>query len=335
MKSLKIHLPIGQVLFQSIAWLTLFCVVIELFARASFGGDIFRYESYGSSHPNFDPQVIRIKAREIQDGQIDCIFLGDSQILYGVDPSTVEQAYFKETGKSIRCQNFGLGGLKPSTSRAMASILIKNFHPSLIVYGTDMFDYTASYIASDQSIMSSPWVKYQLGDFSIDGWLIEYSNSYRYYLGLDRYLLNGDVLADDIGPDGRSLKFADKTKLSQQEQMDYFSSLMNKPEITGDQWGGLHDLLIMNSDKVKIIVVETPVNPIFFTLEKYSYNSKIYPDFRNILENETAQVNTGLWLTQTTVQIPEDGWYDIVHLNQTGTLYFSRLLGEFLAEQAP
>ena len=330
MKLLRVKLPVGQVLLQSIIWLSLFCIVVELFARTSVGRNFFQYQSYGSSHPHFDPQVIRIKARAVQNGHIDCIFLGDSQILHGVDPSIVEQAYFEQTGRSIKCQNFGLGGLKPITASALTRLLIRNFQPSIIIYGTDLFDYTASLGGSDASIMTSPWVKYQLGAFSIDGWLIENWNSYRYYLGVDRYLLNGDENAAHIEPNGHSLKFAEKANLSQQEQIDYFDSILDRPEITEEQLNGFRGLLSLSTSEVKIIVIETPVNSTFFTLKQFSYNRKIYPDFRNILENETAHAGSELWLTQNTVQIPNDGWYDLVHLNQKGTLYFSRLLGEYL-----
>ena len=331
MKSLKIKLPVGQVFFQAVLWLLVFCVAIEAFARTSAGRDFFQYESYGSSHPHFDPQVIRIKAREVQDGQIDCIILGDSQVLYGIDPTIVEQAYFDSTGNTIHCQNFGLGGLKPITAYPLAKLLIKNFHPAIIVFGTDLFDYTAVQAGSDSSIMSSPWVKYQLDDFSVDGWLIENSNSYRFYLGADRYLLNGEENADHIGLNGHSLKFSEKTNMSQQEQVDYFDSLLDRPEITGEQLDGLHELLALYSAETKIVLFETPVDPIFFTLQKFAYNRKVYPDFRNMLENEAAYVNTDLWLTQESIQIPMDGWYDIVHFNKVGSEYFSRLLGEHLS----
>lgn len=330
MKSLKIKLPVGQVLSQAVVWLLVFCVAIEAFARTSIGGNFFKYESYGSAHPHFDAQIIRIKEREAQDGRIDCIILGDSQILYGIDPAMVEQSYFEKTGKALRCQIFGLGGLKPITAYPLTKILIKNFHPSIIVFGTDLFDYTSVQAGSDASIMSSPWVKYQLGDFSFDGWLIENSSAYRHYLGADRYVFNAEEKPDYIGSNGHSLKFSEKTNMTEQEQVDYFDSLLDRPEITGDQLDGLHELLALNSDETKIIIVETPVNPVFFTLKKFAYNRKVYPDFRNMLENEAAFVNTDLWLTQETVQIPANGWYDIVHLNKIGGEYFSRLLGEHL-----
>ncbi len=318
-------------MFQSVIWLLFICIALEAFARTPAGGNFFKYESYGSSHPHFDPQVIRIKARKAQDGQIDCIILGDSQVLYGVDPSIVEQAYLEKTGQTLRCQNFGLGGLKPITAYPLAKLLIENFHPSIILFGTDLFDYTSVQAGSDASIMSSPWVKYQLGDFSIDGWLIENWNSYRYYLGMDRYLLNGEENANHIEANGHSLKFSAKTNMTQQEQVDYFDNLLDRPEITGEQLDGLHKLLALNSAETKIVLFETPVNPIFFTLKKFAYNRKVYPDFRNMLENEAAYVSTDLWLTQESLQIPEDDWYDIVHLNKPGTLYFSRLLGEHLS----
>jgi hypothetical protein len=119
--------------------------------------------------------------------------------------------------------------------------------------------------------------------------------------------------------------------MTQQEQVDYFDSLLDRPEITGEQLDGLHNLLSLNTNETKVIIVETPVDPIFFTLKQFAYNRKVYPDFKNMLENEAAYANTDLWLTQETLQIPADGWYDIVHFNKIGTMYFSRLLGERLS----
>jgi hypothetical protein len=332
MKSLKLTLPIGQVLFQSIAWLLLFCGSVELFSRTPAGRSFFHYESYGSAHPHFDTQIIRIKDRVAQEGHIDCIFLGDSQILHGIDPAIVEKTYFEKTGSSIKCQNFGLGGLKPHSTGEISRILIKNFSPSVIIYGTDLFDYANTFDGSGTSIMSSPWSRYQLGEFSIDGWLIENSNSYRYYLGIDRFFPDEDENIIFVEPNGHSTKFSEISSRTQAEQFEYFSNIITRnPKITEQELLGLRDLLSL-ADQVKIIVIETPLHPAYFDREIFPYNARFYPHFTNILANETSQADAELWLTQETFQAPPDGWFDVVHLNKIGAASFSRSLGEYLAD---
>ena len=66
MNTLKINYPLGQVLFQSLLWLCLFCVAIEVFARTPIAGTIFHYQSFVSSHAHFEKQIIWIYAREAQ-----------------------------------------------------------------------------------------------------------------------------------------------------------------------------------------------------------------------------------------------------------------------------
>ena len=100
-------------------------------------------------------------------------------------------------------------------------------------------------------------------------------------------------------------------------------------EITVRQMNGLRDLLSLNSSQVKVVVVETPINPSIYLSKRKVRN--LYPQFKNMLVFLTAQANADLWFTQTTVNIPKDDWRDIVHLNEKGSIYFSSLLGNYLA----
>ena len=333
MKTLKINLPLGQVLLQSLLWLCLFCVAIEVFARTPIAGTIFHYQSYGSSHPHFETQIISIKAREAQYGHIDCIFLGNSQVLYGIDPSVVEQVYLEKTGRSIRCQNFGLGGLTPISAAPLAELLIKNFHPSIIVFGTGLWDYSSSSAtATKASIMSSPWVRYELGTFSIDGWFYENSYSYRTIFGMDRYLNNPNRENAHIDANGHAT-YSGHTDLTVTEQLEYFETLAKRPDITQPERDGLRDLLSLNSSEVKIIVIETPSDPAFYSVKRKART--LYPQFEKMLHIQTSLANSNLWLTQHSADIPTEDWYDLLHLNESGSVYFSRLLGEYLASIDP
>src|SRR5689334_13369684 len=112
MKSLRIKLPIGQLALQALGWSLSFFLLMETLARTSIVKNLHLYESYGSSHPQFDTQIAKIKSKFDQDKHIDCIFLGNSQTSTGIDPAIVEETYFKETGTVTHCHNFGLTGLE-------------------------------------------------------------------------------------------------------------------------------------------------------------------------------------------------------------------------------
>jgi hypothetical protein len=326
MKTLKLAPPFGNLFSRSLIYLVIFCIFLELLARIPSLGNILPNESYGTSHPHFETQLIRLKEREKNEGHIDCIFLGNSQVLYGINPVVVEQTYFEKTNRSIRCQNFGLGGLKPSAAEGIARLLIKNFHPSIIIFGTGLWDYSAE--QEDTSILSSPWVRYQLGNFSIDGWLYEYSFAYRYIFGLDRYLKSSQKSIVEIDNHGHT-SFIAQANLTEKEQLEYFDGITKKPELAQLQVDGFREVLSINSRNTQIIIVETPSNPVFYSLKRKA--RILYPDFKTMLVTQSALVDSDLWLTQDSINVPSEDWYDFLHLNEEGAVYFSRKLGEFLA----
>src|SRR5688572_25228295 len=141
MKTIKLQLPIGQTLIQATLWLIVFCLILEALARTPTASELFAYESYGSSHPHFDIQIVQINEREEKEGKIDCIIVGNSEILAGADPELIEKIYSENTGKKITCQSFGLAGLTSSTASVVIKILVKNYNPSVIILGTNIFDF--------------------------------------------------------------------------------------------------------------------------------------------------------------------------------------------------
>jgi hypothetical protein len=333
MKTLKISWPIGQTLFQALLYLLILCAGLEFLSRTPFVDGLLLPESYGTSHPHFETQLTRLKARAAQGEQIDCIFLGNSQVLFGVDPAEVEQGYFESTGRTIHCQNFGLGGLPPMTTEPLARLLIKNFHPSVIIFGTGLWDYSASNAQSiNASIMSSPWVKYQLGTFSIDGWFYENSQAYRYIFGMDRYLKSKKENDARIEEDGHAA-YSGQTDLTVYEQLEYFETIARRPDITPIQRDGLRSLVALNSNEVRIIVFEMPSNPTFYSVKRKART--LYPEFERMLVVQTSLAGVDLWMTQNTLTIPPEDWYDLLHLNDHGSVYFSRLLGNYLASINP
>jgi hypothetical protein len=330
MKTIKLQLPFGVGLVQAIVWLTIFCAAVELFARAPAARSVLSVESYGSSHPQFDSQVVRIYARA-ESEHIDCIFLGNSQVLYDMVPEIVEATYLQKTGESIRCQNFGLGGIAPVTAAPLARILVKNFDPALIVFGTGVFDYSEDgLVGSHGSVMTSPWVQYQLGYYSVDGWLFTHSQAYRFYQGMDDLRLDGSAALTDFHDNGHPGNLHGHADMTEQEQMAYFNEILANPKITASHLGAFRELLALNSSELQIVVLETPVNPKYFEANQRA--AQILPDFTNMLVSETGANGIPLLLTQDSLQFSEDQWFDLIHLNQDGAEYFSVILGGYLAE---
>ena len=333
MKTLKIRLPFGRFFLYALLIALSFSLALELLARTSYITALRLPQAYGTSHPHFEPQLSRLKERIAQDGQIDCIFIGNSQVLYGIDPEVVEQTYLAETGRPIHCQNFGLGGLPPMTAGSLARVLIENFHPSLIVFGTGLWDYSsANAFSTDQSIVSSPWFQYQLGYPSLDGWLYTRSDAFRYLFGVDRALKTRDNKSDNINAYGHAT-YSDHTGLTVPEQVEYFETIAKRPELTETQTNGLRDLLTLSTAQTRILLVETPFDPTFLTINRKA--RLLYPDFKNMLTHQAEQAGVDLWMTQENIPFAQDEWYDLIHLNGAGAVHFSRLLGEYLAAVLP
>lgn len=329
MKTLNLSLPFGRIFLHALLVLVFFSLTLEILSRTPIIDRLALPQSYGSSHPHFEAQVSRIKERIAKEGQPDCIFIGNSQVLYGIDPVIVEGRIYQQTGQVIHCQNFGLGGLPPMSAAPLARVLIKDFHPTIIIFGTGMWDYSsANAFSTHNSLMSSPWVQYQLGSFSLDGWFYDQSHAFRYIFGADRALKTRDDKGDHINAYGHAA-YSGQTELTVPEQMEYFETISKKPEITPTQLDGLHQLLALNSSEVKIILIETPFDPTFLTVKRKA--RLLYPDFKKMLTYQAEAAGVDLWLTQDSIAFPQEDWYDLIHLNEKGSIYYSGLLGDYLA----
>jgi hypothetical protein len=330
MKRLALRWPIGRTWLTAAAWLAALCLAAELLARLPAARRLFPVVSYGSTHAHFNTQVSRILARTAAQGQLDCIFIGDSQVIHGINPAVIEPLLSEGLGKPVRCQNFGLGGMTPLSVEPVARMLIARFHPALLVFGTSEMNYIASSMdASQASILSSPWLAYELGEPSVDGWLLENSYVYRTYLGTLGRLFGSAELNEDIQPDGHSTKFTSHTKMSLEEQLDYFGDFYSKAVLSPPHVEGLQRLLALNEPGTRLIVVEMPIDPAYF--EHNRGLRRLNPEYREMLVSTTSAAGTPLYLTQDSIHIPADGWQDLIHFNTAGRVFFSRYLVDVLA----
>ena len=195
-ESFAIQKPDWRVLWLTIIFLIGYLALSETFFRLEPVQRGLTGPRIGSRHRQFEIQVARLEKLVNEGETIDCIFLGNSMVWLGVNPLVVNETFREQTGQEINCFNFGISALPASSAGEIASVLVKRYHPKLLIYGTFARDYTIPLDTEDAYIVTdTPWLKYQNGDVNLKGWL--YSNSVTFqYAGHIRDLLFMNFLED-------------------------------------------------------------------------------------------------------------------------------------------
>jgi hypothetical protein len=147
----------------------------ELFVRQPAVQARLTMPALGSSNRHLARQWHRLEALKNSGVPIDCIAPGDSMVLNGLDPLVFGRSYQQETGEEIYCFNFGVDALTPKPASVLAEILVEKYPPCLLVFGTDARDFAVAPDSEETSFfMDLPWLQYQMGNFNLEGWLVEH-----------------------------------------------------------------------------------------------------------------------------------------------------------------
>ncbi len=115
-------------------------VVLRLLAALSF----IQPPSLGSLNAELDVKLPLLD-RMAKEGEIDCLFFGSSQFDSAADPQVFSRAYAELTGQPLRCFNFSLGTLTAQPAGQLAGILVRRYHPGLLIFGTSARDYSTDF----------------------------------------------------------------------------------------------------------------------------------------------------------------------------------------------
>jgi hypothetical protein len=254
----------------------------------------------------------------------DCYLIGSSMVLRGIEPEVLARKYTEATGEQITCFNFGLQGLNIRGAADLAEILAAHAHPRLIIYGTSFRDFAGEFGFG----MGIPWSEYQMGHGSMEGALESGLLSYRTLLGyaegsaaskadlgLSPYgFLAGDAVGDvEDAPDGMTRHY--------EALADY--------QITSQSLVDLRRLLALNSGQTRVVVIEMPVPET--TLSFLGGGEADYRLFMDTIQAETSSQGVPFWPTMNASLIPDTGWINATHMNQSGATIFSAWLAAQLA----
>jgi hypothetical protein len=332
--------PFGQTIVFSVLFFCLFYLAGELAARSRSFQSYFIHQTWDSRHGEFEKQLARLDRVYLQEGRVDCIFLGNSMVWRGFDPEAFQRGYRNRTGEELRCFNFGVDGMPARSAGALAKILIEDYQPQLLIYGTDARDYAVPADSEETRVLTEmDWLNYRLGQFSPKGWLIDHSELYRYRFAL-QHLLHFDyqdtVRSDpDIRMSSR-YGFDSDSKVGDVEQppdandprghIQYYFRMLWNYEMLPENLEGLRQVLSAGTESSSILVVEMPVPDTYMLF--FSHGEADYRGFVSRVDQLVQEAHKVFWQTTSWDVVPEDGWVDYSHLNQKGAAVFSQALGD-------
>jgi len=338
--TLCLQRPFGQTVVLAFMILLILLGVAEFVARLDTFQALLIEPTMGSRHYQLGRKLVRLDALSKHEGPIDCLIIGSSMVDGGFDPQAFDEGYKQASGQNIHCFNFGIDASTAASAAALAQILVEDYQPRLLIYGTDARDYAVPPEDKDPAaILESDWIQYRLGRFSLNGWLIEHSYFYRYRYQLFRlsHFQLETLRSYGIMPDG----FTPLTKVStyindppdpqdNSFEVRYNHAIFSSYEMLAENLDALERIMDHNQPGTQVIITEMPVaNGLFYF---FGNGKDDYYRFVNRVDKLAQAHRVPFWQTDALDMIPDNGWFDYSHLNTTGAAIFSHWLGQQVGE---
>ncbi len=347
-KTLRLSGPIGKTWWASMVFLIAFFSVAEISLRQPLIQRQLPPPATGSENWMFDIKLDLIRRSSLTE-PFDCIIIGHSAS-QGIDPTIMEQAYISAGGSPFGCFHFAIPGLSPYSVARLAQIFVAEYHPRLIIFANNHLGYQ---LPVDE-VGDTPWMQYRSGQFDLEGWLIENSYAYRYYLrwrrsfapGYDSSpyalainihtrlhpLLANGYFEEGANPTTNVRSDADLSKPPDPVSEANLIELYSHYTFLSKQVDALRQLSKLDADqpKLQIVVVEVPVHPSFSLL--FPGGETEQQQVRQQLADQITSRGLLYWPLETQPAIPADGWWDRNHVNLVGIEIYSTWLGQRLAQ---
>lgn len=330
--TLQLRFPCGQTLVLAVLIVALVVIAAEGIAHLPFVSERLP-TAVGSRSRVFDINIGLMDQLAENKGGIDCIYLGSSVVLNGINPAVVSAAYQAQTGQELVCYNFGVLAATADTNAELAELLVKRYQPRLLVFGFTLRALAAAVTQGEtvyHDIVDSPWMAYQRGEPNLNGWLIDHLRVYRNYLALRNWMqptFSNDLYDLIHAPeDGYHPFFATHPlDLAVVQPPFYFTDFVLDPV----NWDGLQRIVALQG-QTQVLLLEMPVPD--FMLGSFEDGPEGYQRMFEAFRQEFEPGGVPLWTTSPLNLITFDGWAeDALHLNDSGAAVFSAWLGEQLA----
>jgi hypothetical protein len=339
--TLRLEKSSSKTLWLTLTMLFVFSGIAEMLVRTEFFQTPLTPPKMGSSHYQLGHKLALLDAEIKRNGPVNCLMLGSSMTDASMNPEIFQDAYREVTGRDLHCFNFAINASSAASTAVMARILVEDYDPRLLIIGTDPRDYVLPLDDPDVvAAIDSAWIRYRLGDFSLDGWLTDVSYLYRYRQHISRLLrftfkdtlwsdtkINYPFLPNGYTPISTVSLNVDSPPdpLDTSYEVTYYSRIYSSYEMLDVNLKALEEVMELNRIGTQVIVVEMPVSDglyYFFSNGEADYNRYV------VRVSELADLHqVPFWRTEPLNLIPDDGWSDYSHLNTTGAEAFSLWLG--------
>jgi hypothetical protein len=326
-RTLAITLPFGQVLPATILVLAGVLGVGELLARNEAVNALLAPPSI-TGDDEIGPRLYQLDRQVAASGRPACIIVGSSQAAVGINPDVLSRAYQAGLGRPLPCFNFGISGLDALGGWRLGAALVRLYHPRLLIWGLSFRDFN-----DNPHSLDIPWALYYQGDWSLEGWLEANSQALRYMLTYRDALRQGAVTVVPAPANGfiartRSVEPAEALK-PDGKVFSLVATWSDHYQILPSELDALKQMVGLNSGEVHIVIVEMPLIP--GALAALPNGQTARQTFVDEVRRQTAPKQVPFWLTQDGLDLPPDGWVNVLHLNVRGAEVLSRWIGAQVA----
>lgn len=295
-------------------------------------------------HHQFEIKWYALQDFVQENGGVDVILLGNSMVNTGIDPEIFGQRYQYRTGIPLRIFNFGVEGLTVAPNTALAQLLVEEYHPDVLLFWTEMRDYTAANgVEVEEQFLADEWLSTRLGtQTTLRGWLKEESALVEYLLPfrnwsradfLDTFLTDQNRTSAtsasgyeaDLFPDGTAWVPPDPADPAEKELFAMFADYSIDP----GRLANLAELLSVSRYGTRVVVTELPLHPNYYVYfnDPAAHNKYL----EELIPFITAR--DGVFLPPLPSELIPDAFRsDYYHLNYQGAMIYSALLADQLAE---
>lgn len=271
-------------------------------------------------------QWARLDWEQHLNGPVDCIIMGSSAVNWGMNVPVIEEQVREFADIELNCFNFGTGGMTPKTYQYYTEFILEHYQPKLIIYGTAVFEY---YEEPEHVFMDYAWMRYHMGEFSFEGWLIEHSTFLRYFLFFNesnKYRQRTNLVSTQTGFDehaGTADGEAIPVRIKPGRMVDNYELTEENEDIAGL----IQILVLAERYDTPILVVELPMHDSSIAFEAETGG---YPDVIAYIETAVTSRGVPFYSYPREQVVRENGFWDPIHLNNIGALRFSKVFGKDL-----
>jgi hypothetical protein len=301
----------------------------------------------GSEHGQFEEQWFRLAKYVEGHGAVECIFIGDSTVMTDFSPTAFSRSYREQTGDELSCYNFGVGAISVVGAATLAALFVTEYTPRLLIVGLEPLNFTVPRGEQGAADLASvPWVRYHLGEFTLEGWAYEHIKLLGHLEAASRVLmlalhdsrlslpgteqeevfLGGYYPMEGPGPFDVSQP-PDPTM--NHPYLEHYFAAHSTFELLPENIEALHQILAMNSPTTEVILVEMPLARTFHAF--FRHGEEDYREFVTGVIRYTAEHDVPFLRMIDSSVIPDSAWFNYNHLTIDGAPIFSGWLAQKVA----